>query len=145
MMFFEIFEDFRFLNFLDPQLKKFKNTPRSVEISPHLKSNKNEEIRYKRYFSGECAYFLTHFGFYMNLRLKFHRDFLVRNGLPQQTFDPFGGFLGVGEVGQLHFWKPLGWVLIHPKSRYLTPNSGKVIQPNNLCAWNLYAKHFRFP
>jgi len=139
-MFFEIFEDLRFLKIFDPQDQIFKNRPRIVEISAHLKSNKNGENRYKRCFWDFGAYFLTHFGFCMNLGLKFHHVFLVKNALPRQNFDPFGGFLGVGEVGQLHFWKPLGWVLIHPKSCWSTP-----IQSNILVTQNCYPKHFRFP
>jgi len=49
-MFFEIFEDLRFWKILDPQVQIFKNRPRIVEISAHLKSNKNGEIRCKRCF-----------------------------------------------------------------------------------------------
>ena len=130
VMFFEIFEDLKFLKILDPQDQIFKKRPRIVEISAHLKSNENGEIRCQRCFWVPGAGFLTHFGFCMNLRLKFHHDFLVKNGLPRQNFDPFGGFLGVGEVGQLHFWKPLGWGLIHPKSHWSTPNRRKVIKSN---------------
>ena len=50
MMFFEIFEDLRFLKIFDPEDQIFKNRPRIVEISAHLKSNKNGENRYKRCF-----------------------------------------------------------------------------------------------
>ena len=37
MMFFEIFEDLKFLKFFEPQMKIFKNTLRAVEISADLK------------------------------------------------------------------------------------------------------------
>ena len=37
MMFFEIFEDLKFLKIFDPQMKIFKNTLRAVEISVDLK------------------------------------------------------------------------------------------------------------
>ena len=37
MMFFEIFENLKFLKIFDPQMKIFKNTLRAVEISADLK------------------------------------------------------------------------------------------------------------
>ena len=127
MMFFEIFEDLRFLKIFDPQIQKFKNRPRTVEISAHLKNNENGENRSKRCFWDPDAYFFIYFGSCIDLRLKFHRDILVKNGLSRQNFGQFGGFLGVGEVGQLHFWEPLDWVFIHSKSRGSIPNMQKVI------------------
>ena len=145
MMFFEIFENFRFLKIFDPQIKKFKNTPMVVEISAHVKNHENSSIKYKRSFWNTGAYFLTHFGFSMNLRLKFQHNFLVKNGLPWPKFRPLGGFLGVGEVGQLHFWKPLCWVIIHPKTLGVTPKSEKVMWMCNNVSTNCNAKRFGFP
>ena len=145
MMFFEIFENFRFLKIFDPQIKKFKNTPRVVEISARLKNHENSSNKCKRSFWNPRAYFLTHFGFSMNLRLKFQHNFLVKNGLPWPKFRPLGGFLGVGEVGQLHFWKPLCWVIIHPKTLGVTPKSEKVMWMCNNVSTNCNAKRFGFP
>ena len=144
-MFFEIFEDLRFLKIFDPQVQILKNSHKVAEISAYLKNDKNGTIRHKRCFWDPGANFLTHIAFCMNLRLKFHHDFLVKKGLPKLKSGQFGGFLGVGEVGQLHFWKPLGWVFIHPKNRWPTPNSGKDIHSYKLVTQNCYAKHFRFP
>ena len=86
-----------------PQIKKFKNTSGVEEISAHLKNHENSSNKCKRSFWNPGAFFFTHFGFSMNLRLKFQHNFLVKNGLPWPKFRPLGGFLGVGEVGQLHF------------------------------------------
>ena len=62
-----------------------------------------------------------------------------------RNFGRFRGVLKVGEVAQLHFWKTLGWVIIHPKNLCSTPNSRKVIPDTNNMATNCNAKHFRFP
>ena len=105
-MFFEIFEDLKFLKIFDPQVQILKNSHKVAEISAYLKNDKNGTIRHKRCFWDPGANFLTHIAFCMNLRLKFHHDFLVKKGLPKLKSGQFGGFLGVGEVGQLHFWNP---------------------------------------
>ena len=145
MMIFEIFENLKFLKIFDPQMKIFKNSHKIAEISAYLKNHKNVTIRCKRCFWDPGANFLTQFDFCINLRLKFQHDFLVKNAPPKPKSGQFAGFLVVGEVGQLLFWKPLGWVSIHPKSYWSTPNRGKVIQFYILVTQNCHAKHFRFP
>jgi hypothetical protein len=62
------------------------------------------------------------------------------------NFEPIWGVSGgVGEVVQLHFCKTLGWVLIHPKYCFPTPNSRKGMIFTNLVSTNCKAKHFHFP
>jgi hypothetical protein len=50
MMFFEIFEDLRFLKIFDPQVQILKNSHKVAEISAYLKNDKNGTIRHKRCF-----------------------------------------------------------------------------------------------
>ena len=75
MMFFEIFEDLRFLKIFDPQIQIFKKSPKAAEISAYLKNNKNGTNRYKRCFKYPGATFLTHFGLWTILRVKFRPNF----------------------------------------------------------------------
>ena len=56
-MIFDLFEDMRFLKIFCPTTQIFKNMPRVVEISAHLKNYKNKENKYERTFKNPGAYF----------------------------------------------------------------------------------------
>ena len=49
-MFFEIFEDLRFLKIFDPQIQIFKNIAGGPEISADLKNMKKWKIGHTRMF-----------------------------------------------------------------------------------------------
>ena len=107
MMFYEIFENFRFLKIFDPQPIFFKNTPLLVEISVNLKNVKNDLIRSQRRLPYACAYFWTPISLFTEFWKKKLPKIWGVLVPPRQKFLSIGVFLGVWQKFLAHFLKDL--------------------------------------